>query len=256
MAEEIKKPDRIYSPSKKVFFKKDTRPRFVEIDALRTLAIVLMIAFHTAYDLSAYYRWTIDVTEGVWWWIGRSAAVLFLLLVGVSFFLSTRGLTNLNMMRKMMKRALNIGAGAMIITAITYWYDPTTYVRFGILHLIAVSALLLPFLRHGKEWNAVLGTLCIIVGLLIQDISLGTPLLIPFGITPPLFQTVDYYPLFPWLGVILIGLFLGMIVYQDREPNVSHPAMRMLTLPGKHALLLYLFHQPIILIILWAIFEL
>ena len=65
------------------------------------------------------------------------------------------------------------------------------------------------------------------------------------------FSSGDYFPLAPNLGWFLLGAFVGRTVYRKREsllPKVSEDLLplRLLRFCGRHALLIYLLHQPII----------
>ena len=65
------------------------KQRYVELDLLRTLAVVLMIIYHTCYDLQEFYGWKLGLFQyPVWSWIQHGTAGLFLLLVGCSFAIS------------------------------------------------------------------------------------------------------------------------------------------------------------------------
>lgn len=235
--------------------------RHPDIDLLRTLAILLMIVYHSAFDLAEFWGWDIDVFGGGWKVLARGTASLFLLLVGISFAVShgrmmlaegdevidARG----HGYRKHLRRAMRILLAALLITIATYLADPRTYVRFGILHLIGVSALLLPLFARLREWNALIGVIIIVLGFRLLELRFGTAALLPFGFLPYNFHTVDYFPLLPWFGVILLGFALGHFVYiRHRRP--LFPIKKLpswLTFPGRHALAFYLIHQPILIVV-------
>ncbi|MCF7844596.1 MAG: DUF1624 domain-containing protein [Kiritimatiellales bacterium] len=244
------------------------KPRFAEIDLLRTLAIIMMVVYHCAYDLAFFYDFNFDPLVGGWKLLQLSTAILFLLLVGISFVISWDRTTQARLPRevpqsgtkwgalfKYLKRGLTILALGMLITIVTYFWDPDTYIRFGILHLIGVSVILLPFFRRFREWNILIALPIIILGININHFSLLTihySLFLPFGFPPSNFISIDYFPLFPWFGVILIGLALGDFFYirTKRIPKSTNKFIRLLSMPGKHTLVIYLVHQPIILCIL------
>ncbi len=241
-----------------------TNNRYVELDLLRTFAIIMMIVYHFAYDLESFYGWHLGIFE-YWGWalIQHGTASLFLLLVGVSFAISwnRHGITHADLSfphryRKYLRRGLGVIACGMLVSAATYWFDPETYVRFGILHLIGVSILLLPFFTRFREWNVAIGS--IIIGMqtsILGFFSLAgrRPALVPIGITPTDFFSVDYFPLIPWFGIVLIGYAIGYHAYVRYSwhpfPHARERA-RWLTWPGRHALLIYLIHQPILLMVL------
>lgn len=225
--------------------------RILWIDLARSLAIILMIVFHTAFDLQTLYGWNIDVFHGGWNGMRIFTASLFLGLAGISTHFT----------RHPYKRAGRIAMAAAAVTLATFLWDPETYVRFGILHCIAVSVVLLPLLSKLQLLHIPLGILIMIAGNLFTDTTVNTSLLLPFGFTPPLFTTLDYYPLLPWFGVTLIGYGIGFLLSQNthQSPLVAHHSpltanrsqlTALLTFPGRHALIIYLLHQPILIMIL------
>lgn len=234
--------------------------RHIEIDILRTLALAAMILYHTLFDLAFLYGFNIDVTEGGWKMFARMTAILFLLLVGISASLSYARLEKLSTTARWMKhlrRFLTVGAAAMSVTVATYILIPEQYVRFGILHLIATSALLLPLFAPLKKYTAIAGMVFLMLGSIVENLVTSTPLLLPFGIRTMTYATVDHFPLFPWFGVILIGYALGLHLYKEKSPNRLTSLkprtynLRLLEWPGKHSLFIYLVHQPVLLLIMW-----
>lgn len=225
--------------------------RYLEVDLLRTLAILMMIAYHFAYDLEFYYGWDIGIFEGIGWiFLRQSTAALFLLLVGVSFAISWDRTPTY---RKYLKRGLGVIACGMLVSAATYWWEPETYVRFGILHMIGASILLLPLFTKMKEGSAVVGLIIMILGMIMP---------------PPTFTSVDYFPLIPWFGVVLLGYAIGHALYirqrgfrgssSDSSASSDSPharRRRALAWPGRHALILYLLHQPLLLLLLKIVMD-
>ncbi|HBU09938.1 MAG TPA: hypothetical protein DEB30_04055, partial [Candidatus Peribacter riflensis] len=62
--------------------------RYLEIDVLRTVAIICMVIYHAAFDLAFFHSFPLEPTAGGWLWLQRLTANLFLLIVGVSFAIS------------------------------------------------------------------------------------------------------------------------------------------------------------------------
>lgn len=243
------------------------RARYPELDLLRTLAIVGMVVYHLAYDLKFLYHREIAVHAGGWALLQRLVCTLFLLLVGAGVAISLQrgsrpGRPFLLALRSTYPRCLKRGLGilffGMVITALTALFDPRTFVSFGILHCIGVSMLLLPLLAQLKEWNALVGGgVFVVAGFLPRHANAS--LLLPLGVTPPGWQSLDYFPLLPWFGPVLIGYAVGHWLYVRRTawrrylPGVPETPTRILTSPGRHSLLIYLLHQPILFALLAAI---
>jgi uncharacterized membrane protein len=58
--------------------------RAAYLDALRGLAVVWMIIFHTAYDLTLFRYLNLDFSDGFWFAFPRIIAGTFLFCVGIS----------------------------------------------------------------------------------------------------------------------------------------------------------------------------
>lgn len=167
------------------------RPARIELmDALRGLAVCLMVLHHFLYDLCAFL--------GAPWWL---------------------------------------------------FTNPV----FDVLHLLA-SCMLLFGLTRGF-WEAlpawVLPVLCLALIFLTAPCADGvttqTPHLWLFGFTTPDFASADYFPLLPWFFVFLLGTWAGRYVKAGRLPQWFYTAKApRLALVGRHALLLYVLHQPLL----------
>jgi uncharacterized membrane protein len=232
--------------------------RLWEIDSTRGIAILMMIIFHTVFDLSFFSMYPVDVATGFWRSFAYATASLFLLVVGVSLVVSharaSTTLTGFPLAKKFLLRGAGIFALGLLVTLATWLYLHEGFVVFGILHLIGVSVALSPlFFRFGK-WNIVFGLVCIPAGSLISTMS-GPAFLLPLGIMPPGFTSVDYTPLFPWFGLVLIGLGLGSVLYTGGVRQFSlRPLPDLFVAPlsflGRHSLVIYLVHQPVIILLL------
>jgi uncharacterized membrane protein len=236
----------------------DARSRFPEIDSARGLAILMMILFHTLFDISFFGIAAVNVATGLWRYFAMTTASLFLAIVGISLVVShARSVTKLKgfvLVRKYLLRGAGIFALGLLVTLATWWYLHEGFVIFGILHLIGVSVMLSPlFFRFGK-YNILIGLLCIAGGLFINTIQ-GPIWLLPLGMYPPSFTSVDYTPLIPWFGVVLAGMGIGEFLYAGgvrrfSMPNVPGLIASPLSFLGRHSLIIYLVHQPLIIILL------
>jgi uncharacterized membrane protein len=79
------------------------------------------------------------------------------------------------------------------------------------------------------------------------------------GFVPYNFYTLDYFPIFPWFGLVLIGIFLGNKFYQDGKRGFKLPDLSgsfivdLLGTLGRNSLAIYLVHQPIIVATLFLL---
>lgn len=234
--------------------------RLWEIDSLRGIAIVMMIAFHLLFDLNYFRGAGFDLHSGPWFILGRATVIIFLLLAGVSLTLShsrarKQGRAGFS---KYLKRGIRIFLYGLIITPLTWILLPQGTIWFGVLHLIGLSIILCYPLLRFRLLPLFLGIALIILGLFLQGLVFGFPWLLWLGLRPLAFYTFDYLPLLPWFGVVLIGIFLGNFLYPNykrrfriRDLSRFSP-IKLLTFLGRHSLVIYLLHQPVLLALLYA----
>ena len=225
------------------------KKRIWELDALRGLAILIVIAIHLTYDLVVLY--------GVWelkdprlFNFSRDwGGVIFLIISGICVTIGSHPV----------KRGITVFLCGMLITLVTAMMYVLNFtgsyiiIYFGVLHCLGTCMLLWPLLRKLPTWLlAVLGIAIVAAGLfVVADIRVNFPWLIPLGFTTRSFTSSDYFPLLPNLGYFLLGAFLGRTLYRNKAsllPNVNagNPILRFLCFCGKQSLLIYLVHQPVL----------
>ena len=241
---------------------KHPEKRLWEIDFLRGLAIIMMIVFHLLYDLTHFGGYNLNLHAGFWLYFARTTAAIFIFLVGVSLTISFSRAEKIQdsgqkLCLKYLKRGLSIFSWGLIITILTWIFLRKGFVLFGILHLIGISIILAyPFLKL-RYWNLLLGITFISLGIYLTNFTFGFPWLVWLGFMPEHFYTVDYFPIFPWFGVVLIGMFFGNLLYSDctRKFNLldlsNFNVIGLFCLLGRHSLIIYLIHQPILIILLY-----
>jgi uncharacterized membrane protein len=137
------------------------------------------------------------------------------------------------------------------------------FIYFGILHFFAFTSFLIyPILKYmDKEMTAFAGILFIILGIvLFFNVKTETSYFIWVGLVPEDFFTFDFFPIFPWFGVLLFGTFIGRLKYPNGERSfkireIRNPVSTAFQFLGKNSLLIYFIHQPIILLILSLFFR-
>ncbi len=223
--------------------------RLWEIDVTRGIAVVLMIIYHFLFDLNYLGFVALDFSSLALVAFQRLIAFLFLSLVGVSLVLTRlRGVP----IGLHLKRAAGLAVIALLVTFATFVYPGPNggMIVFGILHFIAVAVLLGYFFVSLPAWvNLVLGLGFLGLGFVLNGLTASTPWLLWLGIPPAGFYTLDYYPLVPWFGIVLLGIFMGQVMDPFSKP-LSGKAMPKLfaglNYLGRNALAVYLVHQPVL----------
>ncbi|MCK4634524.1 MAG: DUF1624 domain-containing protein [Candidatus Aenigmarchaeota archaeon] len=235
--------------------------RFYEIDYLRGAAILMMIIFHFFYDLKFLKIFYFESTL-FWWLFPRLIATMFIFLVGVSLSISysrTRKKSEKEILKKYLSRGLVIFFWGLVITLATKVLIGEGFIIFGILHLIGLSIILAyPFLRY-RTLNLYIGTGLIFLGWYLATFRFPFSSLLWLGFVPSVFYTIDYFPLLPWFGLVLIGMFFGNTLYPQgkRSFNVREiktPVTDLLGLLGRNSLKIYIIHQPVLIAILAVLF--
>jgi uncharacterized membrane protein len=245
------------------------RARFWEVDMLRGLAVVMMVIYHFMYDLYFFQVTNAIFSVPFWFYFQRATAGMFIVLVGVSLAIlsqrtAARDQARLRLFWQNLRRGVRIfGWGLVITLATRFALGPELAITFGILHFMGVSiAISYPFLR--LRWlNLGLGIAIYAVGTFLRQQVFDLPYLVWLGFEPANHAYVDYFPLFPWFGLVLIGVFLGNLLYEGKRRRFSLPdlsgwlPLRWLEWLGLRSLPIYLLHQPalfaILIPILWLL---
>lgn len=217
--------------------------RIWELDYLRGIAIVIMVLFHLIFNLNEFYNIPIAYEQGIIYYLGKLAASLFIFISGISCTLS----------RSNLKRGLLLLGLALGITIITSYAVPGSNIFFGILHLLGLSILIYPIFKNINPFVLLfIGTLIIISGQFTHQITMPNNILAPLGLLGDSFFSMDYYPIFPWFGLFLLGVATGKLVYKDKKSLFKVDLGKSTLVPlGQHSLLIYLVHQPILLALLY-----
>lgn len=239
-----------------------TEKRLWLLDVLRGAALLNMLAYHALYDWVYVFGHT-----GGWYDIWSPGCHVwqqyicwsFILLSGYSFTLARRPLKN----------GLLVAGCAVVLTVVTAGFLPSESIWFGVLHLNAAAVLLSCLLRPLLEKCPAGAGLaaCAMLFALTNQVPEGylgfeslrlCPLpaawyrtnLFWLGL-PDLtkFSSADYFPLIPWLFLFWCGLFLARLW----RPGAGRApaALRPLACVGRHTLLVYMLHQPVIYGALW-----
>ena len=229
--------------------------RFLEIDALRGMAVVLMVVFHFLFDYNFFITFIVNLDSGFWFIVGRATAVLFVSLAGLSLTLHAHRKSSMqnrpNEWKMFARRGIFILSLGLMISLITFALFPTNAIWFGVLHLMGISFVLgAPFL-HRKNIALAGGLVITSAGILLATVFHSD---VPFWpiLFPVSFSTFDYFPMLPWFGIFLLGISIGNFIFPHGKARYSfslpriEPLTTALEWAGKHSLEIYFVHQPLI----------
>jgi len=228
--------------------------RVVSVDVARGLAIAGVVVFHIVWDLEFTGVIRGVAQHPVWLLFGRSLAGTFMFLVGVSLVLAHHDTIRA---RAFIRRLLTIALCAAAISVATWFAFPKSFIYFGILHAIAAATLLgLLFLRAGVQVCLAAAVIVLILPVFVDLAAFNTRWLAWTGFAerPP--PSNDFVPIFPWVGVTLLGIASAKMFLLGRGQSSSADApvqgwlVRLLVWMGHWSLLIYLVHQPILLSII------
>jgi uncharacterized membrane protein len=228
--------------------------RIAALDVARTAALAGMILFHFTRDLEQFGLIAPGTTLGDGWaTLARTVAGSFLFLSGVSLWLAHgQGIR----WRAFLRRLALLAGAAGLVTAATYVAMPDAFIYFGILHSIAVASVLgLAFLRLPTTVTALAGTVVMIVPQVWPAGLVDAPWLVWTGLTTSVPRTLDYEPVFPWFGPFLFGIAFARLIagagLLPADGTGPAPLWRWLGWPGRHSLMVYLLHQPVLIGAIW-----
>lgn len=230
--------------------------RITVIDLARGVALVAMAIYHLQWDLEFFGYAEPGLTAvGGWKLFARSIASSFIFLAGVSLFLAHHKRFRL---QSFAIRLARIVAAAALISIATWFATPGSFIFFGILHAIALSSLLgLAFYRLPWPVTALIGCLVIAAPLFARSELFDHPAFWWVGLSTENPVSNDYVPIFPWFGPFLFGLAAARIaettgIFGQLERIRSSAWSFPLELAGRHSLLFYLVHQPILIGLIWV----
>lgn len=247
--------------------KKNNFPRAFELDFLRGLSIIMMILHHFIYDLRYVFELDVFAFQDSYifiYWIRAFFVFIFLFVSGICCSFS----------RNNLKRSIKMGLVALLFSVVFYIVSKITdsemFIIFNVLHLLALGTLLYSILSYFenkysfKSGNIVLIFIGIVFLWLSYPLSYldsyNIPALIPFHEKFAFnIGMADYMPLVPWFGLFIFGALFGRLYYSDKKsifPSCPK-GIRIISIPfefvGRYALYFYLFHQVVVLGILYLL---
>jgi uncharacterized membrane protein len=224
-----------------------SQDRLIPLDLARTLAIVCMVIFHFTFDLALFGYVPPDTTiQPFWYYFARMVAGTFLFLSGVSLWMAHgQGVR----WPAFWKRFAKVAGAAVLVTVASIWFVPGGTIWFGILHAIAATSLLgLVALRLPWLVTLALAAAIFAAGWGPRFAAFDPLWLVWTGLAENRPRMGDYVPLIPWTAPALAGIAVAKALRIDRwQGSPPTATLRALSFPGRHSLVIYLIHQPILI---------
>lgn len=267
-----KKKNNVFERLRRKKAERPHRRRVVALDELRGLCVFLMVIYHMLYTAGEFFDFpAFSMLLKMTTPLEPIFAGLFIVICGLSCRLSHNNFL----------RGIKLAAVALLVSVVTVWIMPLlgfsgTEIRFGILHMLAFCILF--YAVFAKLLDRVPAQIGILISLIlyvftrfIDDGIFGIPYvdamnvhlpdalyecgwLFPLGFHNASFYSADYFPILPWIFVFLAGVFGGGWFIRTQLPeSVYRVHIRPLAFLGRHALIVYIIHQPVIFAIFWPL---
>ncbi len=223
--------------------------RIWEIDFLRGIAFICMVYDHAVYDLNYMFGVRTNFFWGYDDIIGDFSAITFMILCGISA----------NFSKSNLKRGLIVFASALLLTSGTALADGLLKTRliivFGILHFLGLAMIISHFVKRLPIWvTASIAVTSWFIGQFFITVRLDTNIFCMFGLYSRNFYSSDYYPLFPYLAFVFLGIIIGKLIYKEKKSIFPFEiGSNPISFFGKHSFILYFIHQPIVFAVLFVI---
>ncbi len=233
--------------------------RYFEIDFWRGLAICMMIVFHFCFDLNFMGFAKIPIFSNPFWLVYREFGVFIFL--GISGFCLVLEHQNGIRWKLFWKRFLKLFIAGGLITLGSYYYDPSKTIWLGILQFYALASLLGLYFLRWEKFNLLLGVLIVALGFIGNANEAKNFMGIYWtwvGFGTMHLSTLEIFPLVPFFGYFLVGIYLGKKLLPTHPDYFFHeiapesPLNRFFAFFGRYSLLTYLLHQPILIGLLYA----
>ena len=208
-----------------------------------------MVIFHFCFDLNNFHIFNFDLQHGLFWRYYRYVIVtMFVFASGISLKLTHKEFIKFD---KVKKRVIILGISSLIVSVGSYTQFPDSWIYFGILHFFLFASIFGLFFLKIPKISLILA-IFILVGYNYNFLNmhwcynlLQKPLHLPINYTEDLANIV------PWFGVFLLGIVFANYKLHDKVFNykIFNPKKlicRFFSFIGKHSLLIYLIHQPIL----------
>jgi len=212
------------------------------LDLWRTVAIVCMIIYHLLYDLAAFGF----ISREQFFSPGLNALQLFI----CCSFILVSGISSRFSKNNVRRGAIVLGASIIVSIGGFVVGEP---ILFGVLSFLGCAMIIYGFIgkyidkASGYATPVILLALFFLTGYWTSNTIVNVKFLFPLGFAHVGFSSSDYFPIMPWLFLFLLGTWLGGLIKKHSDVDWLYTKLpQWLTFPGRHSLIIYLMHQPVL----------
>lgn len=234
------------------------------LDAARACLMISMVIYHGMYDVVAIFGqsvpWFFEKPGFIW---QQSICWGFIFLSGFCHRLS----------KSPLKHGLLVSVCGLLITLVTALFMPSELIVMGVLSFLGLASIITSLLD--KHFSRLPQGVCLAVSAAlffifrnINERALGfggiTLLTLPeslygwpggfiFGFFGRGFYSSDYFSLLPWIFLFWCGYFLFGVIGREKVLSSDTLSLRIpvLSALGRHSLLIYLLHQPVLTAVIY-----
>lgn len=243
------------------------KTRIYLLDELRGLAVIAMVLYHLLFSMTFLFH--IEYAYPIMFAVYPYQPLIpttFITICGICCSFS----------RNNLKRGLLITAISVVITLATIIFTPSQAILFGVLHFLGIAILIYALAIKTGIFNKIPDKVGLFASLVLYIICYNIPKgylgftsifsinlpnelysLYPMsflGFPTADFTSGDYFPIIPHIFLFFFGVFLGKIINKNQLPSFMYkkycPPLGYI---GKHALIIYVVHQPLIIGVLLAL---
>lgn len=232
--------------------------RYAGLDALRGCILISMILYHGTWDM-------VYIFGRQWSWFDSSVAYVWQQSICWGFILLSGFCWSFG--KRPWKRGLITFMAGALVTLVTKLFMPKSIILFGVLTFLGSSMLLMILLEKGlRRYNPMMGAIVAFVMFVItRNVNYGylgfeqwnwvempkrlyanwfTTYL---GFIQPGFFSADYFGILPWVFLFVTGYFLQRIFCKWNLLELfSATRCKWLEWLGRHSLIIYMLHQPVV----------
>ena len=200
--------------------------RFLEIDFIKGIAVILMVIFHFFYLGENMGKLNINTRNGILHLIARLAHTTFIFMMGVNLAVFKEKTkkdkrNKFYFYKKIIKRCIKFALIAFGVSYLSYLeFGMEKFVKWGIFHYMTIGTLIASIFVDKLKLSLIL-----ILGILLLKnryffnlnpiIGMITGLNMQYG-------SLDYFPLVPWLAISLFGMIIGKLLYKNYKRNFKN----------------------------------